>query len=92
MPCLDDRLRSHRPGEGEVMAPKGLVTRELEGWAPSDLAVPEAGSLGIYREGQWHAHEIGHHYLVHMDRFDPRQRPLSHMARDAPEVVASRRR
>jgi hypothetical protein len=89
MVCLDDCLRSLRPGGGETLVPKALLDEPLEGWVLSQMYMPREGSLRSYRKGRWHAHDMGDHYLVHMDLFDPRRHPLRHLAVDAPEVAAA---
>ncbi len=40
-----------------------------------------------YRYGNLHIREYDDKFLVHMDKIDPRNDPLSHLVFDAPEVL-----
>ena len=40
-----------------------------------------------YRYGNLHIREYPDKFLVHTDRVDPREDPLGHLIRDAPEIL-----
>ncbi len=45
------------------------------------------GATKQYRYGNLHIREYDDKYLVHMDKVDPRQDPIGHLVRDAPEIL-----
>ena len=45
------------------------------------------GAKKQYRYGNLHIREYDDKYLVHVDKVDPRQDPLGHLIRDAPEIL-----
>ncbi|NLX49556.1 MAG: hypothetical protein GXY82_06750 [Methanospirillum sp.] len=85
MPPLIDFLSPLHHGVWEVTVPKRDVTEPLiPPWKPSPVNVPSPGTIASYRNGQYHAHETGDDYRVHLDRYDPKSHPVMHLVSDAP--------
>lgn len=73
------------PGK-EIEVPKEL--REFMPDAAEETHLGQKnGAARQYRYGRLHIREYGDRYLVHTDRVDPREDPLGHLVRDAPEVL-----
>ena len=85
MSVLDDLAKGLKPGK-ETRIPKNWVTEPLLGWSRSILSLPKPGSLGDYRKGLLHVHDMGDHYALHKDRIDPELNPWRHLAADAPKA------
>ncbi len=85
MPALMDFLDPLHQGVWEVIVPREEVTEPLEPpWKRSAINVPSPGTVASYRNGQYHAHETGEDYRVHLDRYDPEKNPVMHLVDDAP--------
>ncbi|MGD1060014.1 MAG: hypothetical protein ABR879_00965 [Methanomassiliicoccales archaeon] len=87
MPSIEDFVQNLYKGEKEVSVPKDKVTKLSPGWHTSKLNLPHKGSKGSWRNGLLHAHDMGDHYLVHLDRVDPGKHSISHMIADAPLML-----
>lgn len=85
---LDDFLEPLSQGVWEVIIPKETVTEPPDsGWHTSAINVPSPGTLGSYRKGRFHVHETKTEWRVHLDRYDPRKKPLMHLVDDAPLIL-----
>ena len=85
MPALMDFLDPLHQGVWEVIVPREEVTEPLEPpWKRSAINVPSPETVASYRNGQYHAHETGEDYRVHLDRYDPEKNPVLHLVNDAP--------
>jgi uncharacterized membrane protein HdeD (DUF308 family) len=84
MPSLEDFCQELYEGKNEIKVPKDKVTELSPGWYISKLNLPHRGSKGSWRNGRLHAHDMGDHYSVHLDRVDPKQHSIGHMIEDAP--------
>ena len=73
------------PGE-EIEVPKELREFMLEG-AEETVLGQKNGAYKQYRYGNLHIREYDDKFLVHTDRIDPREDPLGHLVRDAPEIL-----
>jgi len=73
------------PGN-EIEVPKELRQFMPDGAEETHLG-QKNGAARQYRYGRLHIREYGDRYLVHTDRVDPREDPLGHLVRDAPEVL-----
>ena len=73
------------PGE-EIEVPKELREFMLED-AEETVLGQKNGAYKQYRYGNLHIREYSDKYMVHTDRIDPREDPLGHLVRDAPEVL-----
>lgn len=88
MTRLDDCLEPLSRGIWEVAIPKDLVTEPLDaGWIESRINVPSPGTIASYRKGRFHVHETRTGWRVHLDRYDPKKRPLLHLIDDAPLLL-----
>jgi uncharacterized membrane protein HdeD (DUF308 family) len=88
MTNLDDFLEPLYDGVWEVAIPKDLVTQPLDsGWKKSAINVPSPGTIASYRKGRFHVHETKSEWRVHLDRYDPKARPLLHLVDDAPLLL-----
>ena len=88
MQRLEDLLEPLHEGVWEVVVPKSGVASPLsENWVLSRMNIPSPGTLASYRFGQYHLHEIATEYRVHLDRYDPKEHPVLHLADDAPLVL-----
>lgn len=73
------------PGD-EIAVPKELREFMLDGAQETNLG-HKNGATKQYRYGNLHIREYEDKFLVHTDRFDPRQDPIRHLVYDAPEVL-----
>ncbi len=73
------------PGN-EIEVPKELREFMLEK-AEETLLGQKNGAYKQYRYGNLHIREYDDKFLVHSDKVDPRENPLGHLIRDAPEVL-----
>src|SRR5512138_2059168 len=88
MTMLDEFLEPLDHGVWEVTVPRGRVTTPLPAaWALSRINVPSPGTLASYRNGRYHAHETATEWRVHLDRYDPKEHPVLHLADDAPLLL-----
>ncbi|HIJ06656.1 MAG: Uncharacterized protein XE11_0138 [Methanomicrobiales archaeon 53_19] len=88
MQRLEDLLKPLHEGVWEVVVPKSGVASPLsENWVISRMNIPSPGTLASYRFGQYHLHETASEYRVHLDRYDPKEHPVLHLADDAPLVL-----
>lgn len=87
MSKLDDFLEPLHNGVREVTIPKTEVTEPLgPEWIRSAINVPSAGTVASYRKGRYHVHETATEWKVHLDRYDPKARPVMHLVDDAPLI------
>jgi len=86
MGALEDLAKGLEPGK-EILIPKNWITEPLIGWSRSILSLPKKGSLGDFRKGRLHVHDMGDHYAMHKDRVDPWEDPWKHLASDAPKAL-----
>jgi hypothetical protein len=70
----------------EIEVPKEVRQFMHEGAEKTSLG-HKNGSIKQYRYGNLHIREYDDKFLLHMDKFDPRKNPLSHLIFDAPEVL-----
>ncbi len=85
---LDDFLKPLHHGVWEVEIPKESVTEPLDaGWERSAINVPSPGTIASYRKGHYHVHETETEWRVHLDRYDPKIRPVMHLVDDAPLLL-----
>lgn len=70
----------------EIEVPKELREFMLER-AEETILGQKNGAYKQYRYGNLHIREYSDKFLVHNDRIDPRQDPMGHLVRDAPEVL-----
>ncbi len=88
MQRLEDLLEPLHDGVWEVVVPKSEVLSPLsENWVLSRMNIPSPGTIASYRFGQYHLHETESEYRVHLDRYDPKEHPVLHLADDAPLVL-----
>jgi len=73
------------PGN-EIEVPKELREFMLEK-AEETLLGQKNGAYKQYRYGNLHIREYDDKFLVHTDKVDPRENPIGHLIRDAPEVL-----
>ena len=73
------------PGN-EIEVPKELREFMLED-AKETVLGQTNGAYKQYRYGNLHIREYPDKFLVHTDRVDPREDPLGHLIRDAPEIL-----
>jgi uncharacterized membrane protein HdeD (DUF308 family) len=86
MPSIEDFCNDLFQGKKSVDVPKGQVTEVSSGWYKSKYDLPHHGSQGSLRKGRLHAHDMGDHYSVHLDRVDPKLHGMEHLIVDAPLV------
>ncbi len=70
----------------EIEVPKELREFMLEK-AEETLLGQKNGAYKQYRYGNLHIREYDDKFLVHTDKVDPRENPIGHLIRDAPEVL-----
>ena|SRR5215467_8716466 len=70
----------------EIEIPKEIRLFMLE-QAEETLLGQKNGANKQYRYGNLHIREYDDKYLVHVDKVDPRENPIGHLVKDAPEVV-----
>jgi uncharacterized membrane protein HdeD (DUF308 family) len=87
MPSIEDFLQDLSKDKNEVSVPKDKITELSPGWYVSKYNLPHKGSKGSWRNGLMHAHDMGDHYSVHLDRVDPKERGIGHMIQDAPLML-----
>jgi len=73
------------PGD-EIEVPKELREFMLEE-AEETVLGQKNGAYKQYRYGNLHIREYHDKFLVHTDRVDPRNDPIGHLVRDAPEFL-----
>ena len=73
------------PGN-EIEVPKELREFMLEK-AEETFLGQKNGAYKQYRYGNLHIREYDDKFLVHTDKVDPRENPIGHLIRDAPEVL-----
>ena len=73
------------PGN-EIEVPKELREFMLEE-AEETVLGQKNGAYKQYRYGNLHIREYPDKFLVHTDRVDPRNDPIGHLVRDAPEFL-----
>ena len=72
--------------ENEIEVPKELREYMLEK-AEETFLGQKNGANKQYRYGNLHIREYDDKFLVHTDKVDPRENPIGHLIRDAPEVL-----
>lgn len=83
-----DYLSALHQGTWEVIIPKKDLTVPLgPEWKQSPINVPTPGTIASFRNGQYHLHETGDSYRIHLDRYDPEKNPFLHLIDDAPLVL-----
>jgi uncharacterized membrane protein HdeD (DUF308 family) len=87
VPSIEDFTQELYQGKREISVPKDKVTELSPGWYVSKYNLPHKGSKGSWRNGRLHAHDMGDHYSVHLDRVDPKEKALSHLIEDAPLML-----
>jgi uncharacterized membrane protein HdeD (DUF308 family) len=87
MPSIEDFVKDLSKDKKEVSVPKDKVTELSPGWYVSKYNLPHKGSKGSWRNGLLHAHDMGDHYSVHLDRIDPKEHSIGHMIEDAPLML-----
>jgi len=87
MPSIEDFTAPLYNGTKEVYIPKEKVTEMSSGWYKSRYNLPHKGSSGAWRNGRLHAHDMGDHWAVHLDRVDPRTHSMGHLIADAPLLM-----
>jgi len=70
----------------EIEVPKELRQFMIQGAEETNLG-QKNGATHQYRYGKLHIREYDDKYLLHTDKFDPRENPLGHLIHDAPEVL-----
>lgn len=73
------------PGD-EIEVPRELREFMLDG-AEETFLGQKNGARKQYRYGNLHIREYDDKFLVHTDKIDPRQDPLGHLVKDAPEFL-----
>ena len=67
------------------------IPKEVRHFMPEDaeetVLGQKNGATKQYRYENLHIREYDDKYLVHMDKVDPRQDPIGHLVRDAPEII-----
>lgn len=86
MPSIEDFCNDLLQGKKSVDVPKDQVTEVSSSWYSSKYDLPHKGSQGAMRNGRLHAHDMGDHYSVHLDRVDPKLHGMEHLIVDAPLV------
>ncbi|NLT36571.1 MAG: hypothetical protein GXX95_00220 [Methanomassiliicoccus sp.] len=84
MPSLEELVQDLYHGRKEIDVPKSSITEPITNWKISKYNIPHKGSKGAMRLGKLHAHDMGDHYSVHLDKVDPDTSPFGHLAVDAP--------
>jgi len=87
MPSIEDFVQDLYKDKREVSVPKDKVTELSPGWYVSKFNLPHQGSKGSLRNGRLHAHDMGDHYSVHLDRVDPKEHGVGHLVEDAPIML-----
>jgi hypothetical protein len=71
-------------GEGNIIIPKSV--RPIIDYEETFLGTKK-GAKKQFRYGKLHIREYRDHYIVHMDKVDPRKDPMGHLLIDAPEYL-----
>jgi uncharacterized membrane protein HdeD (DUF308 family) len=87
MPSIEDFTGPLFQGQREVFIPKEKITSLSPGWYSSKYNIPHKGSKGAWRFGRLHAHDLGDHWAVHLDRVDPQAHSMGHLIADAPLLL-----
>ena len=87
MPSIEDFAQDLFKDAKEIFVPKEKVTELSPGWYVSKYNFPHKGALKSWRNGRFHAFDMGDHYAVHLDRIDPRDHGIGHLIEDAPFVL-----
>lgn len=87
MPSIEDFTGPLYNGTKEVYISKDKVTEMSSGWYKSRYNLPHKGSSGAWRNGRLHAHDMGDHWAVHLDRVDPQTHSMGHLIADAPLLM-----
>ncbi|OPY34478.1 MAG: hypothetical protein A4E32_00205 [Methanomassiliicoccales archaeon PtaU1.Bin124] len=87
MPSIEDFTAPLWTGTREIFVPKEKVTELSSGWYKSTYNLPHKGSVGAWRNGRLHAHDMGDHWAVHLDRVDPQMHSMGHLIADAPLLL-----
>jgi uncharacterized membrane protein HdeD (DUF308 family) len=87
MPSIEDFCQDLYKDKKEISVPKDKVTELSPGWYVSKYNLPHQGSKGSWRNGKMHAHDMGDHYSVHLDRVDPKEHGIGHLVEDAPLML-----
>lgn len=87
MASIEDFVQDLYEDKKEVFVPKEKVTELSPGWYVSKYNLPHHGSKGSLRNGRMHAHDMGDHYSVHLDRVDPKEHGVGHLVEDAPLML-----
>ena len=87
MPSIEDFTAPLWSGTRQVFIPKEKVTEMSAGWYQSKYNLPHKGSVGAWRNGRLHAHDMGDHWAVHLDRVDPQKHSMGHLIADAPLLL-----
>ena len=71
-------------GEDSIIVPKSV--RPIISYEETFLG-NKKGAKKQYRYGNLHIREYKDHFIVHMDKVDPRKDPVGHLLVDAPEYL-----
>ncbi|MGE4274817.1 MAG: hypothetical protein AB7E27_01990 [Candidatus Methanomethylophilaceae archaeon] len=91
MESLDDFARFLSPGK-HMRIPKSKVRDpRADGWNEALLYMPMKGSVGSFRKGCLHIHDIKEDdsWDLHLDKVDPQEGPVRHLLSDAPALMLS---
>lgn len=91
MDSLDEFARFLSPGK-HMRVPKSRVKHpDSDGWTEALLYMPYKGSVGSYRKGCLHVHDMASEdcWDMHIDKVDPQLSPIRHLVNDAPALVLS---
>jgi hypothetical protein len=72
--------------DGGIIIPKSV--RPIMSYEKTFLG-NKKGADKQFRYGKLHIREYDDHYVVHMDKVDPRKDPLGHLLIDAPEYLVA---
>ncbi len=72
--------------EGGIIIPKSV--RPVINYQETFLG-NKKGANKQFRYGKLHIREYDDHYVVHMDKVDPRKDPVGHLLIDAPEYLVA---
>lgn len=71
-------------GSGNILIPRSV--RPIIDCEETILGSKE-GAKKQYRSGNLHIREYNEFYSLHVDKVDPREDPLGHLVKDAPQVL-----
>ncbi len=82
---LDDYRSQVHPDGRSLRIPKDWIAGVSPAWIKQSCLseLPKLGSKGGYRNGHYHAHEMGDRWEMHWDFFDPNEHPICHFLSDA---------